>query len=689
MFSFLTKPLAYLTDSLSFIKIKIKIKVKVWAGAVTMLMLLSVVSITALFSLTSTQEDISNVVEVRQPLAMASMELAETVDRASAALGFYLSSVKEEDKQQYDNALADLDKVLTKLYAMPAVKNDVATLTQVQEIDNLLKQYKSYREQMLVLAVDFQKNFPGIGISGSKMNPVAMEIQANLQTLIVMEAEEDISAERKQLLLDIAELRQNWMNIIIGNRAYMAFRGDAALANLNLYVGGFKEALVKFEKHVDILTFEQSDAFEQINALSSKYFTLLDEMVVVHSSEKWRTDSYLISTEIGPLVRQVKQKIDNLVNKQKSLSEEISQQLIIKTGSTKQLVMTLFFIAVIIGISGAFFMSAMITNSINNTVDAMNDIAQGEGDLTRRLRVKGKDEIAMLGKAFNFFISKIHGTVSQVADSTDELSEASDNMMRLVDKAEQDIKLQRTETERVAASMNQMLETVQNVSDHAANASEVAQQADLQAKNGRDVVGQTINSIEALASDVEQAAKVINGLENESDDIGTVLDVIKGIAEQTNLLALNAAIEAARAGEQGRGFAVVADEVRSLASRTQESTQEIQSMIERLQSGARDAVNVMNEGTTQAAESVKKASEAGVALQDITEAVNKIANMNAEIANDSRQQQEVTGEINQSMTNISQVADATAESSAELEKSSTSLTRLSTNLQTTLDQFQI
>ena len=654
-----------------------------------MLGLLSIVSLTALYSLTNTQDDIIDVVEVRQPLTMASLELAEILEKTNAALGFYLSSTKDEDKQQYVTALGELDAILKKLYAMPAVKNDESSLRLIKKIEASLEKYKSYRQEMLVLAVDFQKNFPAIGISGTKMNPVAMDIQANLQAMILSESEEEPSAERKQLLLDISELRINWMNVIIGNRAYMAFRGKAALDNLNLYVGVYNDMLAKFNQYEDLLTFEQVDALDTIRSKSKEFFVFLDEMVALHSSEKWRTDSYLISTQIGPLVRNIKQDINKLLSKQRKLSAEISQGLVKSTSATKTLVTTFFIIAVLIGLTGAFITTCMITKPINNTVATMNDIAEGEGDLTQRIKIQGKDEVALLGRAFNFFISKIHGTVSQVADSTDELSEAAEDMMQHVKNTERDIGSQRSETELVVAAMDHMHSTVKNVAEHADNAAEMAQQADIAAQEGKDVVVQTITSIKSLAEEVEQASTVINGLEEGSKEIGTVLDVIRGIAEQTNLLALNAAIEAARAGEQGRGFAVVADEVRSLASRTQESTQEIQGMIERLQSGAHDAVEVMQSGTEKAHQSVQQASEAGRSLQDITDAVNKIASMNVEIVKVSEEQRSVTDNINESMSNISNVSDTTSQSANDLEKSSTSLTNIADKLQTTLNQFQI
>ena len=192
-----------------------------------------------------------------------------------------------------------------------------------------------------------------------------------------------------------------------------------------------------------------------------------------------------------------------------------------------------------------------------------------------------------------------------------------------------------------------------------------------------------------MAADVEKASDVIHKLEKDSDQIGTVLEVIKGIAEQTNLLALNAAIEAARAGEQGRGFAVVADEVRSLASRTQESTEEIQQMIERLQKGSREAVSVMETGRTQVLSSVEQASKAGEALENITAAVDQIATMNHQIVDSVSQQGLVTEEINQNINNISQVADESANGTDQLSIASADLANLSNELQVLVNSFKV
>jgi methyl-accepting chemotaxis protein len=237
--------------------------------------------------------------------------------------------------------------------------------------------------------------------------------------------------------------------------------------------------------------------------------------------------------------------------------------------------------------------------------------------------------------------------------------------------------------------MDEMTATVHEVARNTDAAAQAAEQADAQAKEGNQVVASTVQSIRQLADAVDNTAEVIQTLANHSQNIGSVLDVIKGIAEQTNLLALNAAIEAARAGEQGRGFAVVADEVRTLASRTQQSTQEIHEMIESLQAGSKNAVAAMAKGKEQAHSSVELISKAGDSLQTISQTVATIYDMNTQIAAASEQQSTVAEEINRNITNIKSSSDLTAEKSRQSEKSSGELSNVAARLQELTAQFTL
>ncbi|MGD8593954.1 MAG: methyl-accepting chemotaxis protein, partial [Gammaproteobacteria bacterium] len=231
--------------------------------------------------------------------------------------------------------------------------------------------------------------------------------------------------------------------------------------------------------------------------------------------------------------------------------------------------------------------------------------------------------------------------------------------------------------------------TVQEVARNATEAANAASHSDEEAQKGQAVVDRTINAIDALASEVDRAANVIHRLEQDSDQIGTVLDVIKGIAEQTNLLALNAAIEAARAGEQGRGFAVVADEVRTLASRTQQSTAEIQQMIERLQAGAQEAVSVMDDSRSRAADSVSSAQSAGQSLQSITGSVASITDMNTQIAAAADEQSAVAEEVNKNIVNINHAAERAADGAKQTSAASNALAGLAQDLQALVGQFKV
>lgn len=337
----------------------------------------------------------------------------------------------------------------------------------------------------------------------------------------------------------------------------------------------------------------------------------------------------------------------------------------------------------------AFFIQRSIVQPVATAVEALKDIAEGEGDLTRRLEVKSNDEVGELCRWFNVFIERIHDIVAEFAGIVQTLDASSQQLMATTKETERGVVQQQSEIQQVVTAVREMASVVADVAHNVSETAENAEHADSESSSGRQVVVNTMAQIENLARDINAASDVIDKLRQETDNIGSVLDVIRGIAEQTNLLALNAAIEAARAGEQGRGFAVVADEVRTLASRTQTSTQEIQEMIERLQTGAREAVAMMEKGTAQAEESVHQAEAASRSLEAITTGVSSIKAKTVQIASASEEQSAATREMEANMDNISSVAESTASGSSQIASSSAELAQMAESMSKIVRQFKL
>ncbi|MFM5050197.1 methyl-accepting chemotaxis protein [Aeromonas veronii] len=329
-----------------------------------------------------------------------------------------------------------------------------------------------------------------------------------------------------------------------------------------------------------------------------------------------------------------------------------------------------------------------VTKPLADAVLALNDIANGDGDLTQRLKVQSEDEIGQLASAFNRFVERIQSVVSQVGETSNHLFSAVDKLHHLSEHYDHQMQGHSRETDQVVTAVTEMSSTAQEVAASASNAATATSDAARESDAARGVVSGAINSINRLVGEVHTASGVIEQLAQETAKIGSVVEVIRGIAEQTNLLALNAAIEAARAGEQGRGFAVVADEVRSLAGRTQQSTKEINEMLQRLQGGVKQAVEVMQASEDRSQETVQEASHIASSLDSMVMAVSTINEMNIQIATAAEEQHAVSEEINKNLVAIQQIVSELTSAAVESNSTTRDLASTGDKLRKLVSQFR-
>ncbi len=386
--------------------------------------------------------------------------------------------------------------------------------------------------------------------------------------------------------------------------------------------------------------------------------------------------------EVGKQANQLRTLSNRLVLRYSMIAEQ-NQARIFWTSVISGLAILLFSVGI------ALFMIMSVLKPIEITSAALKEISEGDGDLTKRLPVTSRDELGDLAQRVNEIIGNFHAIIGRVVESMQQLHQATEEVGGISDQAKETISQQLAETEQVATAMNQMAVSVQQVAENAVQAADATRAAAQKSGEGKAQVNQVGQAIKGLADEVSRAEAVIRKLEIDSQEIGAVMEVIQSVAEQTNLLALNAAIEAARAGEQGRGFAVVADEVRSLASRTRSSTEDIRERVERLQAGTNNAVTSMSKGHSKAAQTVEQVELANQLIGDMAAAVTTANDMNTQIASAAEEQSAVAVQIDQSLVKVKDYAEAANSASQQTAARSSNLAQLADDLQGLVSKFKV
>jgi methyl-accepting chemotaxis protein len=521
---------------------------------------------------------------------------------------------------------------------------------RLEEIQKLIETFRQTQQEVEDIA-HTPANIDSINLLLTQAAPQAKKVVTAITAMIDAEANLPATPERKAALKLMADSRGSFALGLASIRAYLLSGDQAFKASFDSRWAINEERFKQLSQQSFLFTGAQKTAWDNYSSARSEFAPLPPQMFASRGKNDWNKANYWLGTKAAPAAGKIEKLLDELAKSQNALTATDTEMLYAEEVRLEVLGGAISVISIILGIGIALYLSHTISAQLKAMISNAKEMA--EGNLVVPTLAHGKiDDFNYLSDALNNTRNKLSHLVSRITLSSDSLYEHSGNLKSLITQSQKEIEQQQQETDMIATAMNEMSATVREVAQNTTEAAESAEEADTATNSGHKVVVETVDSINALAEAIENAANTINQLSDETNAVDTILVSISGIADQTNLLALNAAIEAARAGEQGRGFAVVADEVRTLAARTQESTTEIRSMLDRLKTGANNAVEVMSEGHKQAQGSVEKANVALDTLKSITTTVNAIKEMNTQIATAAEEQSAVTDEMSKNITTI-------------------------------------
>ena len=529
--------------------------------------------------------------------------------------------------------------------------------------------------------------FLGFALIGTLM--LILGAGALLQMGQIRSAAEDISTNSVPSIQNLDEFTQLALRLRVLSYRLLINREPEVQQNtmelLDLRNQEIRVAETQYEKYIS--SPQEQAVYDRYKQLMGQYGQLQDRMRNYSRNDQVDQLRELLNTELLENSEAINKELNNLMRINGQQITEANQRASDMYSAAIKLVVFLLLLATALTIACALLLTRSITQPIAQALEAAEAIA--EGNLTRPIKVDGSDEAGRLLQAMAKMQGKLRDTLQRISGSATQLASAAEELNCVTDESAKGLTQQNNEIEQAATAVNEMTSAVEEVARNAVSTSEASKNATASAGDGRDLVLETVSAIERMSGDVQSTATLIGNLAAESRDIGKVLDVIRGLADQTNLLALNAAIEAARAGEAGRGFAVVADEVRALAHRTQQSTSEIERMIGSIQGGTEQAVDSMRNSTERAESTLNIAKGAGLALDTINTAIVEINERNLVIASAAEEQAQVAREVDRNLVNIRDLSVQSATGASQTSSASNELSRLAVDLNSMVSRFSL
>jgi len=659
---------------------------KIWSGTLVFCVLLAVVAILMLNSQKKVTESVHGLISKDMEMLSSATRLNSGVKAYSASIGLYLLSNNEQYREQMTRDAESISSDVTRLKALAALGNDDSTIAQ--QLDELKATFEQFREtgnSILKVASDPMLRIPGLAMARETLAPLSVAATTALKNMQQTMLAEGIDTDNLSLLNTTNDMLYNLARLSASIRAYLSFRDEGQAGNVRTFVSQLRETADKLLQDGD-LELDQEDAITQVQENLGQYNKSFDALVAFHGSNKWRQDSYRVDTELTPLEGRLSREIDSLTQEIHRHTNKATHDLESSLDFQGSFTLALIGSGMLTGLLVMWIIIRLVKSRLHDSVDALKAVADS-GNLAQQLDEHGRDEASDLARYFNRFVAKIKSLVDLVIASSASLAAESQRMNEATSRSQHQVAQQQHDIGEIATSIEHVASSAEQVKVNADAAADAAASANDHAQHGQAVVGEVTGAIQELANEVAEAAQVIARVETGSEQIGMVLSVIRSISEQTNLLALNAAIEAARAGEHGRGFAVVADEVRSLSEKIHNETDQIQEIINQLQDSSREAASVMNRGTERSSAVAEKAETAGSALSEIASSVATISDMNGNIAEFSGNQLERVEEVRDKVASIRGIAEEAASTAAQAAASSSEFTIMAGQLQDLVKQF--